>query len=335
MKGQPVLRPETIERLATAVYSSFAMLAGMQLDVFTPLNDGPLSAAQLADALGIDPTRTARLLHALAAIGLLTVDGDRFSNAPEAEHFLVRGRPTYIGIRHHAYRRRWQSMLQAAESIRTGMAQGRRDYAGMTSDERESFYRGTYTEAVAAGRDLAAQQDFSPHRRLVDVGGGSGGLAIAMAEAWPHLSVTIADLPATIPVAQRYVDEAGVGDRVRVLATDILSGPLSGSYDVAILRGILIVLAPDQVRRALETVNRALEPGGVIYVVGWILDDSRVSPPELAAYDLLFLNEYDHAHLWTEAEIRGWLAEAGFRDVTRSTGAFGADFMTARKPTLD
>jgi predicted O-methyltransferase YrrM len=333
MTPEPSHRPGTIERLATAVYPSFVMLAGMQLDVFTPLKEGPLRAEQVAAALGTDPNRTGRLLRALAAIGLLTVDGDRFANTPEADHFLVRGRARYVGMRHHAYRRRWQSMLQAAESIRTGTARGRRDYAAMTSEERESFYRGTYSEALAAGRDLAARQDFSRHRRLVDVGGGSGGLAIAMADAWPHLSVTIADLPATIPVAQRYVDEAGLGDRVRVLAADAVSGPLSGSYDAAILRGLLIVLAPDQVRQALANVSRAIEPGGAIYIVGWILDDSRVSPVEVAAYDLLFLHEYDHAQLWSEGEIRTWLAEAGFRDITRSPGAFGADFIMARKTT--
>jgi hypothetical protein len=30
-------QPTTIQKLATAVYPSFAMLAGMQLDLFTPL----------------------------------------------------------------------------------------------------------------------------------------------------------------------------------------------------------------------------------------------------------------------------------------------------------
>jgi hypothetical protein len=253
MKAQSALRPETIERLAALAASPFAMLAGMQLDVFTSLKDGPMSAEQVARVVGIDPSKTAPLLHALVAIGLLTADGDRFSNTREADHFLVRGRPTYIGMRHHPYYRRWQSMLQVAESIRTGIPHGRMDYAGMASDERESFYRGTYTEAVAAGHDLAVRQDFSRHRRLVDVGGGSGGLAIAMAEAWPHLAVTIADLPATMLVAQRYVNEAGVADRVQVLPVDVLNDPPSGSYDVAILRGVLIVLAPDQVRRSSRT----------------------------------------------------------------------------------
>ena len=44
---------EIIERLTNGVYSSFAMLAGMQLDVFTPLKDGPMTLDQVADSLDI------------------------------------------------------------------------------------------------------------------------------------------------------------------------------------------------------------------------------------------------------------------------------------------
>jgi hypothetical protein len=125
MRSDCELRPETIEKLATAVYPSMAMMAGIQLDVFTPLKDGPLNAGQVAAVRSIDPARAAPLLYALVAIGLLTVDGDRFVNTPEADYFLVRGRPSYIGMRSHAYQRRWQAMLHAAESIRTGTPQGR------------------------------------------------------------------------------------------------------------------------------------------------------------------------------------------------------------------
>src|SRR5262249_55380340 len=78
MNATPVERPEKIERLARAVYPSFAMLAGMELDVFTPLKDGPLTGLQIAATLGIDPIRLHPLLYALVAADLLTVDGERF-----------------------------------------------------------------------------------------------------------------------------------------------------------------------------------------------------------------------------------------------------------------
>ena len=86
----PPLRPDTIEKLNSAVYPSFAMVAGMQLDVFTPLKDGPLSVEHLAAALTVNPHKLRPLLYALVAAGLLTVQDERFSNTPEAAHCLVR-----------------------------------------------------------------------------------------------------------------------------------------------------------------------------------------------------------------------------------------------------
>src|SRR5262249_52893583 len=97
MSPQPSILAKTVESLADAVYPSFAMLAGMELDLFTPLKDGSLTAEEIAQAAGTDRAKTAPLLHALVAIGLLKSDGGRFLNSPEADRFLVRGRPDYIG----------------------------------------------------------------------------------------------------------------------------------------------------------------------------------------------------------------------------------------------
>jgi hypothetical protein len=46
-------QPETITRLFDAVYPSFAMLAGMELDLWTALQDGPQTAEQLAEKLDV------------------------------------------------------------------------------------------------------------------------------------------------------------------------------------------------------------------------------------------------------------------------------------------
>ena len=84
-----VPRPDTIQALRWGVDAAFAMLAGLQLDVFTPLQGGPLTPAQLAEAIGVGPVRLRLLLYALVAAGLLTEQDGRFANTPEAQHFLV------------------------------------------------------------------------------------------------------------------------------------------------------------------------------------------------------------------------------------------------------
>jgi DNA-binding IclR family transcriptional regulator len=151
-KDQSVL-PRTIEALAQAPYPSFALQAGMELDVFTPLKDGPLDAGAIARAIGTDPAKTTELLHALVAIRMMRFDAGRFSNSPEADRYLVRGRPD-IGMRHNANRRRWESMLRVSETVRTGKPQRGMDYAAMSSELRESGTSHTQRTFAFLGRAL-------------------------------------------------------------------------------------------------------------------------------------------------------------------------------------
>ena len=92
-----VSRPDTIQALRWGADAAFALLAGLQLDVFTPLQGGPLTPTQLAEAIGVGPARLRLLLYALVAAGLLTEQDGRFANTPEAQHFLVLGTPTSLG----------------------------------------------------------------------------------------------------------------------------------------------------------------------------------------------------------------------------------------------
>jgi len=94
----PVTRPETIDKLRYAIDAGFAMLAGMQLDVFTPLKDGPKTAEDVAQAIGVGSVRLRLLLYGLVAAGLLTEQDGRFLNTAEANKFLVKGSPSYIGV---------------------------------------------------------------------------------------------------------------------------------------------------------------------------------------------------------------------------------------------
>jgi hypothetical protein len=63
--------------------------------------------------------------------------------------------------------------------------------------------------------------------------------------------------------------------------------------------------------------------------------DGGSSSCALQVFNLYFLNASDHAQLYTEGEIRVWLADAGFGDFTRERSAevYGADFVMAHKPT--
>jgi hypothetical protein len=154
-----------------------------------------------------------------------------------------------------------------------------------------------------------------------------------MAEAWPQLSITLADLPDTIAVARRYIGEVGHKSRIQLRPTNMVAEKLEGTYDVGIMRGLIPVLSPDQIRVVLKNVHQALETGSRLYIVGWILDDTRSAPLSYATYNLLFVNDYENALMRTESEHRRWLTEAGFADICRNrkSEAYATDFIVARK----
>jgi 2-hydroxy-4-(methylsulfanyl)butanoate S-methyltransferase len=91
-----VILPDTINRHEAGIFPAMAMLAGMQLEVFTALKDGPLTAEEGAAAINVNSAKLRPLLHALVAADLLNLQNDRFSNTVEADTYLVEGRSSYM-----------------------------------------------------------------------------------------------------------------------------------------------------------------------------------------------------------------------------------------------
>ncbi len=329
----PVSQPDTINKLRSAADAAFAMLAGMQLDVFTPLEAGPMTAEQIVSAIGVAPTRLRLLLYSLVVAGLLTEQDGFFSNTPEANQFLVKGEPSYMGNRHAHLAMRWTAYFKTAESIRSGVPQAKLDFSNSPPEELETFLRNINASTVPAARTLLSKYDFSSVKTLADVGSGGGGVAITIAKACSHIMATAIDLPQVAPIAQKIVEEEGLSERVNVVPADVVGGPLAGSYEVAVLRAFLQVLSPQDARLALKHVGAAVNPGGMIYIIGQILDDSRRSPLEAVGFNLTFINLFDAGESYTEKEHRDWLTEAGFVDIERANFllADGSGLMTARK----
>lgn len=322
----------SIDRHAASVHLAMAMLAGTQLDVFTPLKEGPLTVEQIATAIGVGPAKLKPLLYALVAAELLTLKGNLFSNTDEANRFLVRGSPTYMGSVHELWSDLWRAELKTAETIRTGIPQSKHDFSAMTRDELEAFFRGLHAGAIASAQYLMSQFDFSSYRTLLDVGGGSGGLAITIAQATPNLHATVIDLPTVTPITRKFVDEAHATDCVRVMEADSVREVPSGTYDVAVMKSFLQVLSPDEARRAVLNIGKAINPGGAIYIQGMILDDSHLAPPRVVGFNLVFINVYDGGQAYTESVYRSWLTEAGFEDFQRHTKPDESGIIVGHKP---
>jgi len=103
----------------------------------------------------------------------------------------------------------------------------------MSESQLTTFYGAGHAAALATGRQLAQTYDLCRFRSLLDVAGGSGGLAIEACQRCPALRATVIDLPTVTPITQRFVDEARMGGRVQVSSLDVVENAPQGQYDVA------------------------------------------------------------------------------------------------------
>ncbi|HET7504893.1 MAG TPA: methyltransferase dimerization domain-containing protein, partial [Kofleriaceae bacterium] len=197
--SQPIPEPHTVRKLTYDVYSSLAYLAALELDVFTPLKDGPLDAAGIAERIHVDPRRIRNLLYNLVETGLLVLDGDKFANSPEAQHYLVRGQPRYVGGAYEQYKLVWRIGLeQTVTSIRTGVPQSR--WMDLPLADKEMWLRGLRSQNDITALELTRRWDFSGVRAFADLAGGAGELSIALTRELPELRATIFEHPDTVPI---------------------------------------------------------------------------------------------------------------------------------------
>jgi hypothetical protein len=308
-----------------------AVRAALQLDVFSPLARGPMTTEELAKALGVKPRRLAMLLHQLVACEFLTLQDGRFGNTEISAYYLVKGTPNYIGGVHGVWTEVFNALMQTAESIRTDTPRTKVDFTGMSQEELGGFIRGLHGGAVATGRNLATQPQFAEARSLIDVGGGSGGLAIALCTEHPELHATVVDLPMIVPFAVEMVEKAGLSDRITVQAVDVVDQPLDGKFDIAAARGFFQVLSPENCQKAAKNIGECVASGGSLFVVGFMTDDTRVSPPTAVGMNVVFVSMFDAGQAYTESEYRNWLTKAGFDRISRAPHPMGNSLITATR----
>jgi SAM-dependent methyltransferase len=128
----------------------------------------------------------------------------------------------------------------------------------------------------------------APARTILDLGTGSGGLAVAAARRWPAARVIGLDASAAMLSAARYRAAGRDAERLEWLLADAAAVPLADATVDIVLTGFMLQLVPDRLA-VLREAGRLLRPGGHLGLVGWLQDDARLAPDEEfdeAVYDL-------------------------------------------------
>lgn len=309
--------PGDILQLSGGYWSSCALHAGVKLDLFTPLSEMKQTARELADLLQVDARALAMLLNSLTALGLLVKKGGVYESTACARDFLSRTAPGYLGhiiLHHHHLMAGWAHL---DESIKSGGPI--RERVSHTDEEssRESFLMGMFNSAMQIAPRIVSSIDMTGRRRLLDLGGGPGTYAVHFCRQNPGLEAVVYDLPTTRRFAEQTIARFNLSGRISFESGDFTADRINGRFDVAWLSHILHGEGPAECSALVKKAVSALEPGGMILVQEFILDDAMDGPLFPALFSLNMLLGTPGGRSYSQGELIDMLAAAGAVGVHR------------------
>jgi hypothetical protein len=332
--------PETLalrQVLSSYYYSWLAYLLA-RFDIAEHLADGPSTAEALAHRCGADPDALFRVLRAASVINLVKIEetGDvskarRFSDSEltpllRADHeksmkamALLGGEASFV-----------QAWMQSAEAVRTGrtafeIAHGARmwDYLEDRPPLSELFHQ-AQTTPTEWNRAIADKYDFSGVRRVVDVGGGDGGLARAIVEANPHVEGIICERATVVKAGlERFGDCDG---RCQWVVADFFESVPAGG-DVYLLRHVIHDWDDEQAVKILASCRAAMHDEAALILVENVMGPETEGATALFDLTMLMLTG---GHERTEAEYEALLEAAGLRLEEARFTAVGTHLVIAR-----
>jgi SAM-dependent methyltransferase len=306
--------PARLMKISGAYWEAFPLHVAVDLDVFTLIGEGSLSGEEIASRWNGNPRSVRMLLEAVAAMGLLEKKENKYSNTEAAKTFLVKTSPAYMGFavkHHHHLVQAWSKLSQA---VKTGKPVRKKR---RTRSELESFLMAMYNNASGLAPRITREIDLSQRRHFLDLGGGPGTYAIHFCQANPGLKATVFDLATTAPFARKTIRRFGLGSRIDFQAGDYLHDAVQGTYDVAWLSQILHSMGPESCRTVIEKAVSVLEPGGLILVHEFLLNDTHDGPLFPALFALNMLVNTEEGRAYSEGEIKDMLVKAGVRSIRR------------------
>ena len=297
--------------------TSAAFNAALELGLFWLLAEGPMNTTEIAQALEIPTGRCGYWLQLLSSTGLVELGTEGYAPSATARAALL-----------DAYSRDTWSFLAGEERDRLPAVQNLALHIGesrstwaiqgldppdyweqmLQSPERaRRFTRMLYEIHQPLAEQVAGALDTSGTERLLDLGGGSGVISLALLRRNPELSAVIVDIPSVCAVGREIAAENGMEDRITYLAADYVRDQLPAGFDL-----VLECDSGPYDEAFFQKIRTVLKPGGRLAIVDQLAASEGSAPRPWLHWAFLASLENPGFALRTVDQVRKRLTSAGF-----------------------
>jgi SAM-dependent methyltransferase len=320
--ASPETDPSGLLRLRDGLYAPDLLITAVaHLDLFNLLVEGPLDLNHVCSRLGIAARPADVMMTLFTALGLTEKERDGYALTLLGREFLTAGSPWDLSP--------YLASLKERPICRDilGVLRSDRPFGWANRQEQDAWARAMQNEpfasAFTAAMDsrgaylapaMARALDCSGQRRLLDIAGGSGIYACAMATEHPHLRAAVFEKPPVDAVTRRAIDRFGLGDRVEVVAGDMFTDDLPEGFDLHLYSNVLHDWGENTVEELLRKSFAALPPGARLLIHDAHLQADKSGPLEVAEYSVLLMLASE-GKCYSVGEMEQMLRSVGFQAI--------------------
>jgi ubiquinone/menaquinone biosynthesis C-methylase UbiE len=298
---------------------SRALWVAAKLGIADLLQSGPKTADELAQATDTHAPSLYRILRALTSAGIFQKESDgRFALKPLSET-LVTNAPgsvrwfiiSELGQEHYPA---WGNLMQ---SVRTGeiafdsyFGADIWKYFSQHPEDAAVFNDSMSGMTAAANEAIMSVYDFSPFKKVIDIGGGHGGLITSILKQNPEAQGVLFDAPQVIAGARQKLEANGVANRCETVAGDFFKAVPEGG-DVYVMKWIIHDWEDEKAITILKNCRRHMQPNGRLIIVDCVVPEND-EPDFSKTFDLNMMVMTGGKER-TKAEFEQLLAAAGFK----------------------
>ncbi len=312
------------------------LMAGIKLKIFDYLTE-PKTAKEICNDLSSHEINTELYLNALTALGLIEKKNGAYCNSDLAQELLVSERDYYMGDFIASLTSTWHviSMKELTSLILNGPS-GRMNIMSESLWERNTRNGVNYQRielAQTASTIISSLPEYSGLQKMLDLGGGSGMVAMNIVKKHPNMQGVIFDQPAVVKVTNEYIEKYQMNDRVKAIGGNYMVDDIGSGYDL-IWASFTFNFHQDELDAIISKLYDALNEGGVFIYFGDGVEKEGTYPAEpimgMLKACMMAANNFN----MPQGKIAQKMLDCGFRSV-RSTsviGSFGkSDVDIARK----
>ena len=301
-----------LEDLSTAYWVSDSLFTALEMNLFETIDEFGTQGATLSELcqkMICDSKALDRYLDLLISLGLLGQFKDVYYNSLLTKEYLLKNSPLYQGDS-ILWRKNLSSDWNTLKaSLKAG---GRVNFLPETISEIEmNARRENYIKAMDNVAKLKARDCTTFFNDLIgdilDVGTGSGAMALAFLEKFPDTTATLLDIKQMIPHTQKLVNQTSLGNRIHYHAGNILEPEwgLKKKYKLIILSNIVHAYAEAENELVLKTAASHLAHDGILLIHDFFTEHFPVKA-RLSDVNMM-LNTYNgkvFSGAWVIAELK-------------------------------